>query len=163
MQTYLHVKPERISGVPAGTYYYRPTEHRLVLLSASASIDRNIHGRFVNRPIYDEAAFSIFLIAQLAAIGPMYGEHSVDFATLEAGYMSQLLMMSATECQIGLCPIGILDFQRIRHLFALEEKHQLVHSLLGGRIDDSMKLHWSPLQADYTTGTMDEEREEGRI
>jgi SagB-type dehydrogenase family enzyme len=163
VQTYLHVKEGRIEGISTGTYYYHPANHRLVLLSANASIDRNIHERFVNRPIYDESAFSIFLIARLDAIEPMYGEHSLDFAILEAGYMSQLMMMSAIECQIGLCPIGVLDFKRIQHLFVLEEKHRLIHSLLGGKIDDSMKSHWLPLQADYTTDTMDEEREEGRI
>ncbi|MFC1718243.1 amino acid adenylation domain-containing protein, partial [Candidatus Poribacteria bacterium] len=163
VQTYLYVKEERVEGISAGTYYYHPADHRLVLLSANASIDRNIHERFVNRPIYDEAAFSIFLIARLDAIEPMYGEHSLDFAILEAGYMSQLMMMSAIECQIGLCPIGVLDFKQIRHLFALEEKHRLVHSLLGGQIDHSMKLRWLPLQADYITDTTDEEREEGRI
>ena len=163
VQTYLHVKEGRIEGISTGTYYYHPANHRLVLLSANASIDRNIHERFVNRPIYDESAFSIFLIARLDAIEPMYGEHSLDFAILEAGYMSQLMMMSAIECQIGLCPIGVLDFKRIRYLFILEEKHRLVHSLLGGRIYDGAKLQWAPMQADYITDTTDEEREEGRI
>jgi hypothetical protein len=48
--------------------------------------------------------------------------------------MSQLLEMSGPAGHIGLCQIGSLDFERIRHLFLLEESHLFLHCLLGGRI-----------------------------
>jgi amino acid adenylation domain-containing protein len=101
VQTYVHVKQGRVEGVSSGVYYYHPADHRLQLVATEAGMDRSIHSRFVNRPIYDSSAFGIFLIAQLEAIRPMYGEQSDRFATLEAGYMSQLLMLAATECEIG--------------------------------------------------------------
>jgi amino acid adenylation domain-containing protein len=135
VQTYLHVKTGRVEGLRAGVYYYHPIDHNLRLLSANVELDRNIHEPFINRHIFDEAAFSIFLIAQLKAIAPIYADHARDFCLLEAGYMAQLLMMSAPGNQVGLCPIGYLDFAPIRHLFELEESHQLMHSFLGGRID----------------------------
>ena len=136
VQTYLHIRPNRMEGVAAGVYYYHPREHQLLLLSAGAQVDRNVHWP-ANRPIFDEAAFSIFLIAQLSAIAPLYGEESLHFATIEAGLMSQLLETIAPVHCIGLCQIGSLDFARIRHLFALGEDHVLVHSLLGGLVDDA--------------------------
>jgi amino acid adenylation domain-containing protein len=150
VQTYIYVKPDRVKGLDSGTYYYHPREHRLVLLSDDAHIDRNIYDPFVNRPIFDEAAFSIFLIGQLSAIAPMYGGWSRDFCMIEAGLIAQLLETSAPAQQIGLCQIGGFNssssFDQVRPLLALEESHLYLHSLLGGRIDTSRP------EASHTSG-----------
>jgi hypothetical protein len=100
----------------------------------NARLDRTIYGRLYNRAIFDEAAFAIFLIVDLGAIFPMYGPNSVHLATLDSGYMSQLLTTTAIEHRIGLCPIGSLNFTPVRHLFSLKEGQVLLHSLLGGAI-----------------------------
>jgi pyochelin synthetase len=132
VQAYLHVKAGRVEGLPAGTYYYHPAGHRLVLLTPNAEVDSSIHVPLINQPTFEEAAFSLFFLAQLNAIAPIYGKHSIRYATLEAGIMAHLLEMSAPACQIGLCQIGAIDFARIRGLFKLEESHVFIHSLLGG-------------------------------
>jgi SagB-type dehydrogenase family enzyme len=137
VQTYLHVQPDRIEGMRPGIYYYHPVLHGLALLTPDAALDPAIHEAFVNQPTFREAAFSIFLIARTAAIAPLYGEHGLRFATLEAGLISELLELSAPASQIGLCQIGTLDFDRVRPMFALEESDELIHSLVGGRIDSS--------------------------
>jgi amino acid adenylation domain-containing protein len=135
VQTYLYIKPGRVETLGAGIYYYHPADHGLMLLTENGHIDPDVYDFIVNKPIFDEAAFSIFLIAQLSAIAPMYGDRSMHYATIEAGLMAQLLETSAPACGIGLCQIGDLDFKRIRDLFALDQSHVLVHSLLGGLID----------------------------
>ncbi len=104
-------------------------------LATGVELDPTVYSRLINRPVYHEAAFAIFLVADLDAIGPMYPDHSVPFALLEAGYMGQLLMTESTDLGLGLCPVGDLAFDRIRQLFELEERHVLVHSLLGGEVD----------------------------
>jgi SagB-type dehydrogenase family enzyme len=132
LQTYLHAKAGRVEGMEAGLYYYDPIGHRLALLTPDPGIDRSIHEPLINAPVFDEAAFSIFLVARLAAIAPLYGEYARDFCLIEAGAMLQLLMLTAPAHGLGLCPIGRLDFERIRPAFRLEESHFLAHSLLGG-------------------------------
>jgi pyochelin synthetase len=131
VQMYVHIKPDRVEGIRAGSYYYHPRDHRLVLLSAEARLDRSLHWPH-NRSIFDAAAFSIFLIGQLSALGPIYGDQAMRFPFIEAGLISQLLETSAPACQIGLCQIGGLDFERIRDVFALETSHVFLHTLLGG-------------------------------
>ncbi|HEX2186626.1 MAG TPA: amino acid adenylation domain-containing protein, partial [Chloroflexota bacterium] len=131
-QVYLHVKPGRVEGVPAGTYYYHPVEHRLVSLHPGAQLDRSIHVPFINTPIFDQAAFSLFLVAELEAIAPGYGEQSMRFATLEAGIMAHLLETAAPRAGLGLCQVGSVEFERIRQHFDLRQSHVLIHSLLGG-------------------------------
>jgi amino acid adenylation domain-containing protein len=147
VQTYLYVRPNRVEGVAGGVYYYHPREHCLVLLSPDVEIDRSVHGP-INQPTFDESAFSIFLISQYDAITPLYGELARDFCTLEAGYMSQLMMMSAPECGIGLCPVGNLDFDKIRQHFALQDSHVFTHSLLGGRLAPEQTRSWPSAQRD---------------
>ncbi|MFI6041783.1 amino acid adenylation domain-containing protein [Nocardia sp. NPDC051321] len=134
VQTYLHIKANRVTDVPAGTYYYDPREHALICLGPNAEgCTRELHWRW-NREPFDRAAFSVYLVAALDAIEPLYGDRSVHFATVEAGLMTQLLEMAATTCGLGLCQIGDLDFSRVASQFALDDRHVLVHSLLGGGI-----------------------------
>lgn len=135
VQTYLYIKSDRIEGIPRGVYYYHPKHHQLLLISSEAYLDNSSQMPH-NREIFDRAAFVIFFIGQLKAIEPLYGEFARDFCLLEAGYMSQLLMMVAPAYQIGLCPIGAMEFERVRPFFHLEESHIPVHLLFGGWVDD---------------------------
>lgn len=135
-QVYLHVKPGRVEDLGPGIYYYHPKEHHLLRVTSDVDIPRSIHVPYINAPIYDEAAFSIFFIADLDAIGPSYGERSMHFVKLEAGIMSHQLDLMAPSLGIGLCHIGSIDFEAIRPHFDLKDSHVLVHSMVGGRIED---------------------------
>lgn len=142
IQTYVYVKPGRVEGVAGGTYYYHPREQSLVTLTEGAVIDRRIHYAHNQGP-FEEAAFSLFLVAQRNAILPLYGDASHDFCELEAGYMGQLLMTAAPGLGIGLMPVGKLDFAAVRDLFLLDEGHVYAHALLGGGAVDSSVSGWS--------------------
>jgi len=140
VQTYLSLKPNQIEGLEAGFYYYHPTNHSLVLLSSATEIEGNIYG--VNQLIFEQSAFALFLIGQMSAITPMYGELAKDFCLLEAGYISQLLMETAPRQEIGLCPIAGLKFEELRDLFDLESSQILLHSFVGGKIDFAWTKQW---------------------
>ncbi|MBO1049487.1 MAG: amino acid adenylation domain-containing protein [Dolichospermum sp. DEX182a] len=136
VQTYLLIKPNRIEDIEGGVYYYHPREHSLILLKAYVEIPSNIHVAN-NQTQFEQSAFSLFLIGQLNAITPIYGELAKDFCFLEAGYIGQLLIDTASEHQVGLCPIGYLKFEELKHLFSLESSHILLHSFVGGMIDST--------------------------
>jgi amino acid adenylation domain-containing protein len=132
VQTYVAIQPDRITGLEAGVYYYHPQQHELIQLSQS-SLASALFG--VNQSLVEQAAFTVFLVGQLAAIAPIYGERSRDFCLLEAGYMSQLLMETAPQFELGLCPIGDLDFAALHAAFDLDPEQIWLHSLAGGAID----------------------------
>ncbi|MBW4660744.1 MAG: amino acid adenylation domain-containing protein [Drouetiella hepatica Uher 2000/2452] len=140
IQAYLFVKPDRIQGLEAGFYYYHPIDHRLAYLNAASEMTSQIYDS-KNQPIFEQSAFSLFLIGQLRAIAPMYGELARDFCLLEAGYISQLLMEAATEQAIGLCPIGSLE-EGLSKLLSLESSQILLHSFVGGGIEPSWMTQW---------------------
>lgn len=133
VQTYLYLKPEGVVGLAPGAYYYHPLEHRLIHLSAEALFGSELYDG-PNRAIFERAAFGLFLVGELAAIEPLYGQLGRDFCLLEAGYMSHLLMEVAPTREIGLCPIGGLNFEPLRDHFALGKSQILLHSFLGGTI-----------------------------
>jgi SagB-type dehydrogenase family enzyme len=133
VQTYVYIKPDRVDGELAGLYYYHPHHHELIQVSQNSAWPGAVYG--INQPIFEQAAFGIFLIAQMAAIEPIYGQRSRDFCLLEAGYMGQLLMQQAATCDLGLCPIGDLDFAEIAADFQLSEQQQLLHSFVGGIVN----------------------------
>ena len=133
VQTYLYIKPGRVMGLSGGTYYYHPLKHELILLSTTTRLERTLHAD-VNQANYEQSAFSLFLVGELAAIEPMYGKMAHNYCLLEAGYMSQLLQEEAPEHEIGLCPIGWLDFAPLREEFELTESQLLLHSFIGGGI-----------------------------
>ena len=137
VQAYLHVKPQRVNGLEGGFYYYHPEAHRLVNVSDGVELSgpevSAVYG--VNQPLFEQAAFALFLVAQFQAITPIYGEQSRDFCLLEAGYMGQLLMETAAECDLGLCPLGGLGAEPLQAAFGLGVEHHLLHGFVGGAID----------------------------
>lgn len=134
MQIYAYVKSGGVEGVDRGVYYYHPVDHNLALITPNAQLDRNVFG-FINQRIFDQAAFALFLVGQMKAIEPMYGELSRDFCLIEAGLIAQLLEASAPAHQIALCQIGGIGFSKIEHLFSLEKGYIYLHCLLGGVLD----------------------------
>ena len=158
IQAYLYVKPDRVLGVPGGAYYYDPRQHRLLALQSGA-LDPDTYDYFVNRPVYENAAFSLFFIADMAAIRPLYGERSRDFCHIESGAMAQLLSMTAVEQGLGLCGIGSVEEQQLTTLFDLGPSHELIYSMIGG-LRTADERHRAPVEAfaiEPVTASLDDE------
>ncbi|MCB0211209.1 MAG: amino acid adenylation domain-containing protein, partial [Anaerolineae bacterium] len=141
VQTYLYLKPNQIDGIGGGFYYYHPAHHHLVLLDDKTPLEGKYYDQ--NQPIFESAAFALFQIGHLDAIEPMYGDRSRDFCLLEAGYMGQLLMEEAPAHEIGLCPIGWLEFDAFSGAMGLSANQVLLHSFLGGNIAPTQMTQWS--------------------
>jgi SagB-type dehydrogenase family enzyme len=138
VQTYLWVKSGGVSGLANGLYYYDPIRHRLALINRNLMLARELYDP-INYSVFDRSAFALFLIGKLSAIAPLYDQAARDFCLIEAGCMTQLLMVEAGAHSIGLCPIGGMAFDRIREGFEIDEQHTLLHSLLGGAAPPSRK------------------------
>ncbi len=144
VQAYLYVKPGRVAGIPGGPHYYDPQAHRLVELGRGRLLDPDAYDYFVNRPVFEAGAFALFLVAELAAIEPLYGAASAGFCQLEAGAMAQLLTMTAAGHGLGLCGIGSVEPAAVTALLSLGPTHRLIYSMIGGiRVDDPSQGHTS--------------------
>jgi len=103
-----------------------------VELDRNRTLDPDAYDYFVNRPVFLSGAFALFLVAELGAIEPLYGEQSLSFCQIEAGAMAQLLTMTAVEHRLGLCGIGAVEPGTLQELFELSPSHRLIYSMVGG-------------------------------
>jgi acyl carrier protein len=123
VQCYLSVGEDALDGLGHGCYYYDRSGHQLARTS--------------DRCVADAARNSItlFLIVDLAAIEPLYGASSLEFAAIEAGHMLQLLANCAPEA-VGIrfatqAPVG---GDALRNAFRLAQSHQLLATLEVGSV-----------------------------
>ncbi|AUX48981.1 uncharacterized protein SOCE26_105260 [Sorangium cellulosum] len=133
VQVYLYAKPGRVEQIPGGTFYYHPERHQLLPIEIGAHIDRSVHAS-VNAQAFESSAFSVYLVADLGAIEPVYGRLARDFCLMEAGIIAHLLESSAPDHDLGLCQTGGLDFAPVARLFKLGPRHEHLHGLVGGAI-----------------------------
>ncbi|GGR20614.1 non-ribosomal peptide synthetase [Deinococcus ruber] len=135
VQTYLWVRPGRVEGLPAGLYALDAGAGELLPVPGAAALSRRAYHPLINRPMFDEAAFALFLVAELRAIAPVYGDKSLHFATLEAGLMTGLLELQAAGTALGLCQVGELNEALLAPTLRLTRTQRLLHSLVGGRLE----------------------------
>ena len=134
VQVYIYVMAGGVEGLEQGFYYYDRNSHLLRVLKQGVDIKKEIHWSS-NQAIYADSAFSIYLVADYDAVGPMYGNQGVHFMTIEAGLLSEVLEMKASDYSIGLCQIGNMDFDKIKEYLELKSTHIFMHTLIGGYVD----------------------------
>ncbi|HEY6872549.1 MAG TPA: amino acid adenylation domain-containing protein [Geobacteraceae bacterium] len=136
VQAYLYIKENGVEGLAEGIYYYHPTKHALVLVTRQLSQKVKPSHTPFNRTHYQKSMFSLFLIGQSDARDPE--QETLYFALLEAGYIGQLLMDRQAEFDMGICPIGGLNFEKIRDDFKLNDDQVLLHSFTCGAFEREM-------------------------
>ena len=136
VQTYLYVKPDRVTGLAGGCYYLHPVDRVLIPVGNGGALSPDNFDYFVNRPTFESAAFAVFFIADMAAIAPLYGESSRDMVLIEAGQMAQHLTNDAAALGLGLCGIGSMKQDDLCALFGLGPHHRLAYAMLGGSPDN---------------------------
>ncbi|MEZ4454020.1 MAG: amino acid adenylation domain-containing protein [Nannocystaceae bacterium] len=127
-----YVLARAVEGLEAGAYWLDPRANSLVWVGPGR-LDPADHGEY-NRAFVGDAAFTVVLVADLAAIEPRYGDRARDFCLLEAGAIAQLLRSEAPAAGVGLCAIGSIAEAPLRAALALGDAHAVVHALVGGAV-----------------------------
>lgn len=140
IKIYVYVKGNGVEHLEQGIYRYIPEKHELILVNKD--LDKNIehsHTPF-NRPHYKKCKFNIFLTADTEETRKVYGEGHLKYTITESGRMGQLLTAKQADFNMGIVPIGGLNFEKIRHMFMLNENYMLLHSFMCGAYDYSSIL-----------------------
>lgn len=129
VHAYLQVADGRVDGLE-GSWF---VDGRLVRVS-DAPWDPGTADAPPNTGLSRGAAFAVVLVADLDTLEPLYGENSGHLATLEAGYMGQLLAGEAAASDLSLCPIGAVGAPSLLDsALLLGPRRRVLHVLLGGR------------------------------
>ncbi len=132
---YIYIKKDRIDEVSEGLYYYNPFQSKLSLIEGNQKITREIHNHG-NREIFDSSAFTLFMVYNPKISMPKYGSKAYFMALIDAGIIVGTLTSLAEMLGLGLCSIGSIHFDKIRHLFNLSEDEVLLHTLECGIKND---------------------------
>ncbi|MFJ2863932.1 amino acid adenylation domain-containing protein [Kitasatospora sp. NPDC087314] len=131
VQVYLQTAPGRVADL-AGSWFADGLNARLLQVSAEGW-DPGTAGLPPNRALSEGAAFAVVLVADLDTLEPLYGERAQQLATLEAGYLGQLLAGQAADHGLALCPVGAIDDRALDTALDLGPRRRVLHVLLGGR------------------------------
>lgn len=147
VKIYIYVKEDGVEGISEGIYLYQPESHSLKTIEKV--IDTNVgycHTPF-NRPQYKESKFNIYFIVDLEEAQKEYREGYLKYVFTEAGIMGQLLMDHQSDFELGLVPIGGMNFDKISHMFKIGERAMLLHSFMGGSFAyDEMRTDSDPFK-----------------
>lgn len=141
MQVYAYVRQGRVEGLEEGYYYYQPETHSLCQLTPGAAAPDYIA---TARSMAAKSALTLYLVADLDAIEPLYGRLGRDYCLIEAGCMSQLLMEEAPRHSLGTCPIGFAESDALRTHLRLGARHSVLLSLICGPVAVGRLNDWSP-------------------
>ncbi len=130
VQSYLYLPRGAEPGLASGCYYYHPQEHALYPVAASAS-DSPVLDPLAGHQDLSQADFALFFVAQLKALAPIYQNHSIRLATLEAGYMAQLLENRQVQLELSLQAMPQLQFPALGEALQLHEGHHFIMALAG--------------------------------
>ena len=136
VQVYLCQHRNRINGLENNVlYYYNPLSHSLNKVTDYFPVLTDYHEN-ENKEIYKEEGFSVFLVANLNAIEPLYGKKAFEFCLIEAGLMTQVMETTGVNTGIGICQIGSYkNYDFIRDFNLPDENYRLIHSFIAGKID----------------------------
>lgn len=135
VQAYLQVGPDGVIGLSPGVFFYHPARHALVRIDNASAMpaarlaDSHIEGV--------PAAFTLFLVAELAALEPVYHEASEALLEVEAGYIGQLLLNRKNEFDLGLRPMVVADEEEVAKTLGLGASQFLLCAWAGGGRSDA--------------------------
>jgi putative peptide maturation dehydrogenase len=150
VEAYLLV--QHVEGVEPGLYHYRPDTHVLEPLKALTAIEAREHARvFVaHQPWFVDAHVQVILAARFQRNFWKYRNHAKAYRAviLDAGHLSQMQYMVATELGLGAFITAAINEGDIEDAFGLDPMQEGVLAVTGfGYRGERMDvLEFDPLQ-----------------
>lgn len=117
----IYVHPSRVEGASCGIYRYVPDGHRLVLAREGEFSDALCRASLGQRPVCDAAAVFIFA-AKRERVAQKYGENAEAFIAMEAGHISQNILLESVSLGLGAVPIGAFSRESVDELLGINGK-----------------------------------------
>ncbi|GAC1405952.1 MAG: hypothetical protein NVSMB6_01320 [Burkholderiaceae bacterium] len=133
----LHLVVHERAGLPGvdalqvGGYRFEPHAFGLVPALLGEGMTASAHAP-INRPIFEQAACSLHLVADFSVLGPVYGANAIRFAMIEFGLKSHLVDDAAAARGNGNSQEGALDAPALSRQLQLTRGQVALHTLLCG-------------------------------
>ena len=131
---YIYVEKNGVESLEEGTYKYDRNKNALIKLNDTLSVPiRKCHTPF-NIAISKKAKFFIFIVSKLEVSKPIFGDAVIKYSAIEAGMIGQLLQERQSEFDMGLVPIGGMDFDKLKNDCGIKN-NLYIHSFMCGKVE----------------------------
>ncbi|NYZ61042.1 SagB/ThcOx family dehydrogenase [Candidatus Micrarchaeota archaeon] len=104
----LYIVPSRIEGLSCGIYHYVPSGHKLVLFKEGNFSEGVYHASNGQQHVRDAAAVIIFTAVR-ERTAQKYGESADTLIAMEAGHISENILLQSVSLDLGAVPVGGFD------------------------------------------------------
>lgn len=122
-QIYIYIKGNRVQDVNEGLYFFDKVNESLKCISKEV-VDDQFHFAG-NRTIFNESAFTIFIVENVEQKMKKYGAKGMQYSLIDAGIMTQTITMLSECYGLGVCSIGTWASNPIKEY--LGNVFELVH------------------------------------
>ena len=132
----LYLVPNNVIGAQCGIYHYEPKEHKLVLVKEGPFGAEMEKAAFGQNYVNDAAAIIIFTAVPSRTSGK-YGEDGAErYINIEAGHISQNILLQATAMDLGATPIGSFSQDFVDMLMGLDgdQEKSIYMNIVGGKV-----------------------------
>lgn len=114
----LYVVAGNVEDVDAGIYRWDPFENVLRLVLAGDQREALMRAG-LSQPSLGEAPLTLIYTADPEVLATKYGERAERYALMEAGHVSQNVLITAVSLDLGAVPMGAFEDEKLSHLLSL--------------------------------------------
>ena len=123
LDIYCLVKDNRVEQVLGGLYGVDAKHGRLLRQAPPSRFTVNAHF-FLNKPIFESSAFTLFMVYNSAIATPKYGDRAYFYGILDAGILAGTLTQMAAALGLGSCCIGEMKASAAETYLALRPEQK---------------------------------------
>ncbi|MFP3949560.1 MAG: SagB/ThcOx family dehydrogenase [Candidatus Micrarchaeia archaeon] len=129
----LYVVPNKVEGVYCGIYKYIPEEHKLVLVQ-EGDFREEVAAAALGQECVRDAAAVIVMTAVRERTAAKYGERADLYIAMEAGHISENLLLEAVSLGMGAVPIGGFVPEEMDRFLRVEEGETSIYINAIGKV-----------------------------
>lgn len=121
----LYINVNKVIGLNKGMYYYNPRYHYITPIKYGDFSNSLFLSTFKQTWVKD-ASINIIMCYTIERMKPRYGDKALNYAYIEAGHISQNILLAVTKLELGAVPVGAFDNNSILNLFAFNENEKVI-------------------------------------
>ncbi|MCP4646949.1 MAG: SagB/ThcOx family dehydrogenase [bacterium] len=129
----LYVVPNKVEGVDCGIYKYVPEGHRLVLVREGA-FGEEMFDACMGQTCVRDSAVVIVMTAVRERTASKYGDSADLLIALEAGHISENILLEAVSLGLGAVPVGGFEPAEVDEILGVEEGESALYVNVIGKI-----------------------------
>lgn len=114
----LYLAAGNVAGLAPGLYLYLREEHQLVPVTAG-DIREELAAAALGQQSVTQAPVSIILAADYRRTTQRYGDRGIRFVHIEAGHITQNILLQAEALKLGAVVIGAFNDQEVQSLLEI--------------------------------------------